>query len=60
MEASLRGGAGRVQLKEANGTLISDTPANGWVRILLPTTPGQYTLTGVLPGTTLTTSIEIR
>lgn len=60
MEASLRGGAGRLQLKDASGAVLSDTPANGWVRVLLPLTPGAYTLSGVLPGTTVTTAIEIR
>lgn len=60
LEASLRGGAGRMQLKDSAGTVVFESPANGWVRILLPTTPGQYTVTGVLPGTTLNQSIEIR
>jgi hypothetical protein len=60
MEASLRGGSGRVQLKDSAGTVLSDTPANGWVRVLLPLTPGAYTLVGVLPSVIVTTAIEVR
>lgn len=60
MEASLRGGPGRVQLKDSSGTVVFESPANGWVRVLLPSTPGAYTLHGVLPGTTVTSAIEIR
>ncbi len=60
MEASLRGGPGRVQLKDSSGNVVFESPANGWVRVLLPTTPGAYTLHGVLPGTTVTSTVEIR
>ena len=66
MEASVRGGAGKLALLDPSGAPVFETEANGWVRIPLYREPatllpaGKYSVAATVNGTTVTLPLEIQ
>ncbi len=66
VEASVRGGPGRLALLDASGSPVFEAPANGWVRIPLYRAPatllpvGKYSVAATVNGTTVKLPLEIR
>jgi hypothetical protein len=65
IEANVRGGTGRLTLTDPAGTVVFESPANGWVRIPLytapatPYPPGRYTVTVTVNGSTISLPLAI-
>ena len=66
LEASVKGGGGRLALLDPSGTPVFETVANGWVRIPLYREPatllpaGKYSVAATVNGATLTLLLEIQ
>lgn len=66
MEASVKGGGGRLALLDSSGTPVFETAADGWVRIPLYREPatllpaGKYSVTATVNGGTMTLPLEIQ
>ncbi|MBI2688195.1 MAG: hypothetical protein HYX27_17970 [Acidobacteria bacterium] len=66
MEASVRGGSGKLTLTDASGAVVFESLTNGWVRIPLYREPatalpaGKYSVTANVAGTTVTLPLEIQ
>lgn len=65
MEANVRGGSGNLVLTDPTGAVVFEAPARGWVRIPLyrdpavPLTPGRYTVTATVNGSTVSLPLTI-
>ncbi len=65
IEANVRGAAGRLTLTDPTGTVVFESPANGWVRIPLYTAPatplprGRYTVTATVNASTVSLPLTI-
>jgi hypothetical protein len=66
MEASVKGGNGRLALLDPSGTPVFETAADGWVRIPLYREPatvlpaGKYSVAATVNGATMTLPLDIQ